>query len=116
MAAFCAKVLAPVELVRRAAENGGPLGRDWPQIWLKRLQNGAAASTGNGSQAGFDAPWQAAVQTGGTDKGPPGPRPHHAPDDCGADCRDPEGSKPCFVLAAGFAARGKDTDREGATP
>jgi catechol 2,3-dioxygenase-like lactoylglutathione lyase family enzyme len=63
--------------------------------------NGHPASAGNGCMCAFSAPsqeavrlaWQAALAHGGTDEGPPGPRPHYAPDYFGAYVRDPEGNK-----------------------
>jgi catechol 2,3-dioxygenase-like lactoylglutathione lyase family enzyme len=58
-------------------------------------------SPGNGCMCAFTAPSRAAVHLaydaalahGGTDAGPPGPRPHYAPDYYGAYVRDPDGNK-----------------------
>jgi catechol 2,3-dioxygenase-like lactoylglutathione lyase family enzyme len=63
--------------------------------------DGGPASAGNGWMAAFSAPsreavdqaHEAALAHGGTDEGPPGLRPHYAPDYYGAYVRDPEGNK-----------------------
>jgi catechol 2,3-dioxygenase-like lactoylglutathione lyase family enzyme len=119
---FYDAVLAPLGLTRNPDENGddgGPAGiiwtasgRRWPQFCVQLPWNGEAATAGNGVQVSFaaaspavvDDAWAAALAHGGTDEGPPGPRPHYAPDYYGAYARDPEGNKLCFVHAGGMAA------------
>ena len=65
--------------------------------------NGETATPGNGQMIALLAPSRAAVdqahalaiQTGGTDAGPPGLRPHYHPDYYGAYFHDPDGNKIC---------------------
>lgn len=68
--------------------------------------DGASAGAGNGSMSAFWAPSREAVQQaydaalahGGSDAGPPGPRPNYSPDYYGAYVRDPDGNKLHVVL------------------
>jgi catechol 2,3-dioxygenase-like lactoylglutathione lyase family enzyme len=63
--------------------------------------NGQAATTGNGCMCAFtassrqvvDLAYAAAMANGGSDEGPPGPRPQYTPGYYGAYMRDPEGNK-----------------------
>jgi catechol 2,3-dioxygenase-like lactoylglutathione lyase family enzyme len=74
-------------------------------FWVGRPYNGLPASWGNGSMVAFaacsrasvDAAHAAALEAGALDEGPPGPRPHFAPNYYGAYVRDPDGNKIHFV-------------------
>ncbi len=74
-------------------------------LWVGKPQNGKPANHGNGwmvafsasSRAAVDAAYAAAIGAGGTDEGPPGPRPQFAEDYYGAYVRDLEGNKLHFV-------------------
>lgn len=76
-------------------------------VWVTKPQNGEAASCGNGHTAGLftatteavDAAHAAALASGGSDEGAPGPRPLYGPDFYGAYARDPEGNKMSFVTS-----------------
>lgn len=119
MTAFYDHVLSPLGLARREdpdeAGPGGVIwylpGRRWPQFAIRAPLDGRPASAGNGVQVSFaagdrktvDACWRAALRQGGTDEGPPGPRPRYAEDFYAGYCRDPEGNKLCFVHAGGMA-------------
>jgi catechol 2,3-dioxygenase-like lactoylglutathione lyase family enzyme len=52
-------------------------------------------------RAAVDAAYAAALAHGGTDEGPPGPRPQYSAGYYGAYARDPEGNKIHFVHRAG---------------
>ena len=77
---------------------GEPTG---PKLFIGPAFDGKAASTGNGSHTAFIVPTRAQVDAfhaaalshGGSDEGPPGPRPHYHPNYYGAYVRDPEGNK-----------------------
>lgn len=70
-------------------------------LWLCTPFDGAPASNGNGTMVAFTAPTAeqvhafhtAAVANGGTDDGPPGPRPHYGAQFYAAYVRDPDGNK-----------------------
>ena len=74
---------------------------DPAMLWLLPPFNGEAASAGNGSHTALLAPNRAAVDEfhrlvlthGGSDEGPPGPRPHYHEHYYGAYVRDPDGNK-----------------------
>ena len=76
-------------------------GVDAPVFWIGGAHDGAKASVGNGVHLGFAASskeavaafHEAALKHGGTDDGPPGPRPLYGPDYYGAFVRDPDGNK-----------------------
>lgn len=75
------------------------------QLWVTRPQNGEPADHGNGHTAGLyatdtdevDAAHAAALESGGTDEGAPGPRPKYGPEFYGGYARDPDGNKLAFV-------------------
>lgn len=77
---------------------GKPTG---PKTFVGKPYDGHAARAGNGvhiayitaSRAVVDAFYCAALANGGTDEGPPGPRPHYHPNYYGAYVRDPDGNK-----------------------
>jgi catechol 2,3-dioxygenase-like lactoylglutathione lyase family enzyme len=72
-----------------------------PKTFIGPAFNGEAARPGNGvhiayivsNRATVDAFHAAALANGGTDEGPPGPRPHYHPNYYGAYVRDPDGNK-----------------------
>jgi catechol 2,3-dioxygenase-like lactoylglutathione lyase family enzyme len=72
-----------------------------PKLFLMTPFDGRAASVGNGSHCAFIVTERAAVDAfhavalahGGSDEGPPGPRPHYHPNYYGAYVRDPDGNK-----------------------
>lgn len=76
-----------------------------PLIFIGRPMDGAPAATGNGQTVAFEARtraivhrWHAAaLQSGGTNEGNPGPRPHYHQSYYGAYVRDPDGNKLCCV-------------------
>ncbi|TBV06952.1 VOC family protein [Stutzerimonas kirkiae] len=108
-AAFYDAVLAPLGLRQRpVTPDGGPASLCWimpgqalPRFYAYRPFDGEAASAGNGSMVAFLAPDEAAVATahaaglaaGGSDEGPPGPRPRYGAGYYGAYLRDPDGNK-----------------------
>ncbi|WP_407310755.1 VOC family protein [Pseudomonas sp. nanlin1] len=118
MVAFYQAVLSHLGLVRMPDEHdGGPAGagfqrpdQRWPQFYVQQPFNGLPASCGNGVQVSFAAhtqaqvraAWQAALDHGAGDEGPPGLRPQYGQDFFAAYCRDPEGNKLCFVHTAAF--------------
>lgn len=76
-------------------------GTDKPEFWIGGAHDRAPATVGNGVHLGFLARskdavaafYEAALKHGGTDDGPPGPRPDYGPDYYGAFVRDPDGNK-----------------------
>lgn len=70
-------------------------------LWVCQPFNGEEASAGNGAMIGFMAKsraavhafYEAAIASGGTDEGGPGPRPQYGPDWYAAYLRDPAGNK-----------------------
>ncbi|MEP7245038.1 MAG: VOC family protein [Gammaproteobacteria bacterium] len=76
-------------------------GTDHICFSLETPVNGAPATVGNGVHVAFAAPDRAAVdafyktalQLGGKDAGPPGPRPQYSPHYYGAFVLDPDGNK-----------------------
>ncbi len=72
-----------------------------PKTFIGPAFNGEAAQPGNGvhiayavpTRAQVDAFHAAAMANGGSDEGPPGPRPHYHPNYYGAYVRDPDGNK-----------------------
>jgi catechol 2,3-dioxygenase-like lactoylglutathione lyase family enzyme len=102
--AFYDAVLAPLGVVRvwtyeRGAGYGEPGGPD--RLALFCQPNGTALAAGPGFHLAFFAPTPeavdafhaAAMRTGGTDEGPPGPRPQYGPNYYAAFVRDPDGHK-----------------------
>lgn len=100
---FYDAVLATIG-ARRVLEDGGfavAYGKQWPEFWVQIPSNGAPPSVGNGdhfsfaatSRAQVDAFHAAALATGGSDEGAPGPRVHYGPEYYGGFIRDPDGHK-----------------------
>ncbi len=108
-AAFYDAFLAPLGIVR-FFEKGSTIG--WHRegeagsLYVNPPFDGAPANPGNGWMCAFYAPtreavieaYEAALAHGGSDEGPPGPRPHYSPGYYGAYVRDPEGNKLHVVL------------------
>ena len=71
------------------------------KLFVVKPYDGQPARAGNGVHAAFkaesrsavDAFHKAALDHGGSDEGPPGPRPHYHPNYYGAYVRDPDGNK-----------------------
>ena len=76
-------------------------GEDGYDFWVQLPSNREPASVGNGQHIAFNAGtkdavhkfYDAALANGGTDDGPPGPRPEYGSDYYGAFVRDPDGNK-----------------------
>ena len=76
-------------------------GKAFPEFWVQRPLNGAAAAPGNGVHFGFIAPNReavhafhaAALAAGGKDDGAPGLRPMYGPDYYGCFVYDLDGHK-----------------------
>lgn len=72
-----------------------------PKTFVGPPFDGRTASNGNGTHVAYiadtrgkvDAFYAAALANGGSDEGPPGPRPHYHPNYYGAYVRDPDGNK-----------------------
>jgi catechol 2,3-dioxygenase-like lactoylglutathione lyase family enzyme len=85
-------------------------------FWVGKPLNQQAATAGNGSMVAFraqswsavDAFHAAAVAGGGVCDGPPGLRPHYAPDFYAAYVRDRDGNK-LAALCRGFTTRQSQT-------
>ena len=106
---FYDAVLFPLGLQRRAVQpDGGPAALCWvappaalPRFYVYSPFNGGPATAGNGAMVAFVAPSPDAVDAahaaglarGGSDEGPPGPRPHYGDGYYGAYLRDPDGNK-----------------------
>jgi catechol 2,3-dioxygenase-like lactoylglutathione lyase family enzyme len=93
--AWYAQALAPLGY-KKVMEFPGfvGLGAPAPDLWLAEYQectpmHVALAAT---SPAQVQAFYDAAMAAGGTDNGPPGPRPDYGPDYYGAFVLDPEGN------------------------
>ena len=80
--------------------------RNGTSAWVAPPNDQQAPHHGNGNMPGFlcatksevDAAYAAALANGGTDEGPPGPRPLYGPNFYGAYVRDPQGNKMSFVF------------------
>lgn len=78
--------------------------RDEGRVWIVPPYNKEAAEPGNGIMIGFgadsaemvQAAHAAALSSGGSNEGDPGPRPQYGPNVYGAYARDPEGNKMSF--------------------
>ncbi|MFZ4688697.1 MAG: VOC family protein [Polymorphobacter sp.] len=100
--AFYDAVLAPLG-ARRILDEGFAVayGRQFPEFWVGPPHDGGAPTPGNGVHFAFFASSRdevhafhaAALAAGGTDDGPPGPRPHYDAEFYGAFIRDPDGNK-----------------------
>jgi catechol 2,3-dioxygenase-like lactoylglutathione lyase family enzyme len=74
-------------------------------VWVMRPQNQQAATPANGTMPGFRcagedavrAAHAAALASGGSNEGDPGPRPMYGPDFFGGYARDPDGNKMSFI-------------------
>lgn len=72
-----------------------------PKLFIGPPFDGQPATNGNGTHVAFiadsrakvDAFYKAAMANGGSDEGPPGPRPHYHKNYYGAYVRDPDGNK-----------------------
>ncbi len=113
-AAFYDRVLAPLGLSRGGydeAQGWAYWGREGEgtEFFVTRPFDGQAASVGNGAMVAFraatpemvDAAYAAGIAAGGTDEGPPGPRPQYSPGYYGAYLRDLDGNKLCFCRRGG---------------
>ncbi len=103
-AEFYDAVLATLGIERRLTREGALLGYqgeglDW--FFVLRPFDGNPATIGNGVHVAFAAPSRAqvdafhaaALANGGTDEGPPGPRPQYHEHYYGAYVRDLDGNK-----------------------
>lgn len=76
-------------------------GEGVSEFWIQLPHDQASPKPGNGTHVGFAARskdavhkfHEAALATGGTDDGEPGPRPDYGPEYYGAFVRDPDGNK-----------------------
>ena len=76
-------------------------GKRFPEFWVAQPLDGERASVGNGAHFCFiaasrevvDAFHAAGIAAGGSDDGPPGPRPDYGPGYYGCFLRDPDGHK-----------------------
>lgn len=101
-AAFYDAVLATLG-ARRHVDEGFAIayGRQFPEFWVGPPHDGQPPAPGNGAHFAFlaasrdqvDAFHAAALAAGGTDDGPPGPRPHYGAEYYGAFVRDLDGNK-----------------------
>ncbi|OGB20554.1 MAG: glyoxalase [Burkholderiales bacterium RIFCSPLOWO2_02_FULL_57_36] len=100
--AFYDKVLATLDCKRLMEHPGAAAyGKVYPEFWVQTPIDGYPASVGNGTHLGFIATtkqavhafYEAALAAGGTDNGPPGPRPHYGEPYYGCFVRDPDGHK-----------------------
>lgn len=108
-AAFYDAALAPLGVLRVPGDHQDLAAWRRPgeaaTLWIGRPFDGMRATPGNGWMAAFvaptraavDAAYAAAIAAGGTDEGPPGPRPQYSPDYYGAYVRDPDGNKLHFT-------------------
>lgn len=113
--AFYDAVLGAIGYARAFDKDGwagyGPEGSGEQNVYVvSKTANGQPAKAGNGimlsfkagSKAEVDAAHSAALRSGGTDEGKPGPRPADSKTFYGAYMRDPTGNKICvFFKSAG---------------
>lgn len=101
--AFYERVLATVG-ARLLVEHDGAVaafGKQYPEFWIGRPHDGAAATVGNGVHMGFNAASKAEVEAfhaealaaGATDDGAPGPREEYGAPYYGCFVRDLDGNK-----------------------
>ena len=103
--AFYERVMAPLGYTRVMDSDDyfayGEAGGAPARFWVVTPFDGRPAKRGNGWHCAFLAPSRAAVDafhaaalaTGGSDEGAPGPRPHYSETYYGAYVRDPDGNK-----------------------
>ena len=101
--AFYDQVLAIVGASRKLEIPGIAVanGKAFPEFWVQKPLDGAAANPGNGIHFSFIAPSKdavhafhaAALEAGGKDDGAPGPRPMYGPDYYGCFVYDLDGHK-----------------------
>lgn len=105
--AFYAAVLGTLDLVELPEEahtelaGFGKPGDRTPIVYVQRPFNGRPASFGNGTHVAFTAKsrdavdrfHKAALSSGGSSEGEPGPRPHYSPNYYAAYVRDQVGNK-----------------------
>jgi catechol 2,3-dioxygenase-like lactoylglutathione lyase family enzyme len=83
-------------------------GANYPNFWVQLPHDRGQASAGNGAHFSFiagsardiDRFYALALDHGGTDNGPPGPREDYGPDYYGAFVIDPDGNRIEATLAA----------------
>jgi len=99
---FYDKVLATLGCQRIMEHPGAAAyGKMYPEFWVQTPIDGNLASVGNGSHVGFVASskeavhafYDAALAAGGTDDGPPGPRPAYGDPYYGCFVCDLDGNK-----------------------
>lgn len=79
---------------------------DRTRVWIARPHDQQSAAPGNGLMPGFlcageaevAAAHAAALASGGSNEGDPGPRPQYGPEFYGAYARDPDGNKMSFIF------------------
>ncbi len=115
---FYDAVMAPLGHVRIPDYDPGGTSAAWglddpgPHLWVTEPYDGQPPSAGNGTMVSFLADSRAAVDAfhktalahGGSDEGPPGPRPGYGPHFYAAYVRDPDGNKlnaVCYRPATG---------------
>jgi len=101
--AFYDQVLATVGASRKLEIPGIAVayGKAFPEFWVQKPLDGAAANPGNGIHFSFIAPSKdavhsfhaAALEAGGEEDGAPGPRPMYGPDYYGCFVYDLDGHK-----------------------
>ena len=100
---FYDAVLATVGAARLVEYPGGvAYGKAFPEFWVQPQPfDGGQAETANGIHFSFNAVsskqvqdfYDAAIANGGTDDGPPGPRPDYGEPYYGCFVKDPDGHK-----------------------
>jgi catechol 2,3-dioxygenase-like lactoylglutathione lyase family enzyme len=103
---FCDAILAPLgQACTESSDTWAAYGSDYGagcSLWLCTPFDGAPASVGNGTMVAFTAATAgqvhaafhaAALTHGGTDEGPPCPRPHYGAQFYAAYVRDPDGNR-----------------------
>ncbi|MEM7767431.1 MAG: VOC family protein [Pseudomonadota bacterium] len=100
--AFYDRVLATIGAKRVLEEHGAvAYGKLFPEFWVQAPFDGGPRGVGNGTHFAFVADSREAVEAfhaealaaGGTDDGPPGPRPQYGPQFYGCYVRDLDGHK-----------------------
>jgi len=100
--AFYDKVMATLGAKRvMEFEGAAAYGKDYPEFWVQRPENGEPAEIANGAHYGFVAAskeevhafWDAAISMGAKPDGEPGPRPHYGEPYYGCFVRDLDNHK-----------------------